>query len=66
MKSSSPDMCVRLHTLTMVPEGPDVMVGRPDVGSYAVFPTEGAEILRRLEELESPADQDRRVAGGRG
>ena len=49
MKSSSPDMCVRLHTLTMVPEGPDVMVGRPDVGSYAVFPTEGAEILRRLE-----------------
>ena len=25
-----------------------------------------AEILRRLEELESPADQDRRVAGGRG
>ncbi|WP_338693806.1 hypothetical protein V2W30_04440 [Streptomyces sp. Q6] len=37
---------VRLHRLTMVDEDDGVMVGRPDVGSYAVFPEEGAQALR--------------------
>ncbi len=40
---------VRLHRLTMVPEDDGVMVGRPDVGSYALFPAEGAQALQRLE-----------------
>jgi len=40
---------VRLHRLTMVPEDDGVMVGRPDIGSYALFPPEGAETLRRLD-----------------
>uniref|UniRef100_A0AAU2VE52 PqqD family protein n=1 Tax=Streptomyces sp. NBC_00003 TaxID=2903608 RepID=A0AAU2VE52_9ACTN len=39
---------VRLHTLTMVAEDDGVMVGRPDIGSYAVFPEEGAQVLRLL------------------
>lgn len=39
---------VRLHRLTMVAEDDGVMVGRPDVGSYALFPAEGAEALRML------------------
>ncbi|MFE0102680.1 hypothetical protein [Streptomyces sp. NPDC059009] len=39
---------VRLHPLTMVAEDDGVMVGRPDIGSYAVFPEEGAEVLRML------------------
>jgi len=40
---------VRLHPLTYVDDGDGVMVGRPDTGSYGVFPPEGAELLRALE-----------------
>lgn len=40
---------VRLHKLTMVAEDDGVMVGRPDIGSYAVFPEEGAQALRMLD-----------------
>lgn len=40
---------VRLQPLTYVDEGDGVMVGRPDTGSYAVFPLEGADLLRALE-----------------
>ncbi|WP_306317358.1 MULTISPECIES: hypothetical protein [unclassified Streptomyces] len=39
---------VRLHRLTMVADTEGVMVGRPDTGSYAVFPEEGAQALRML------------------
>lgn len=40
---------IRLHHLTMVAEDDGVMVGRPDIGSYALFPPEGAEALRMLD-----------------
>jgi hypothetical protein len=40
---------LRLQPLTYVDEGDGVMVGRPDTGSYAVFPAEGADLLRSLE-----------------
>jgi hypothetical protein len=40
---------VRLHRLTMVTEDEGVTVGRPDIGSYAVFPAEGAQALRMLD-----------------
>jgi hypothetical protein len=40
---------VRLHPLTYVDDGDEVMVGRPDTGSYGAFPPEGAELLRTLE-----------------
>lgn len=40
---------VRLHRLTMVAEDDGVMVGRPDIASYAVFPEEGAQALRLLD-----------------
>ena len=40
---------VRLHRLTMVTEYDGIMVGRPDIGSYALFPPEGAETLRMLD-----------------
>ncbi|WP_034090851.1 hypothetical protein [Streptacidiphilus albus] len=39
---------VRLHRLTMVAEDDGIMVGRPETGSYAVFPEEGAQALRML------------------
>ncbi|MEU3643945.1 hypothetical protein AB0E59_11265 [Lentzea sp. NPDC034063] len=49
-------MSVRLHRLTMVAERDGVMVGRPDTGSYALFPEEGAETLRLLE-AGKPVDE---------
>ncbi|MET9121176.1 hypothetical protein [Streptomyces sp. NPDC004528] len=37
------------HELSFVPEGDDeVVVGRLDTGSYAVFPADGAQLLQRL------------------
>jgi hypothetical protein len=47
---------LRLQPLTYVSEGDDVMVGRPDTGSYGVFPPTGAELLRRLDAGESLED----------
>lgn len=43
------DSIVRLHRLTMVEESDGVMIGRPDIGSYALFPAEGAQALRLLD-----------------
>jgi hypothetical protein len=40
---------VHVHPLTYVDEGDGIMVGRPDTGSYGVFPQAGAELLRSLE-----------------
>ncbi|WP_405764833.1 hypothetical protein [Streptomyces sp. NBC_01538] len=47
--ASSDSTTVRLHKLTMIPEDDGVMVGRPDIASYAVFPEEGAQALRMLD-----------------
>lgn len=47
---------VRLHRLTMVAEDDGVMVGRPDIGSYALFPPEGAEALRMLDSGSTVAE----------
>lgn len=38
------------HELSFVREGDDVVVGRLDTGSYAVFPADGAELLKQLTE----------------
>ncbi|MFI9650629.1 hypothetical protein ACIHAA_30720 [Streptomyces sp. NPDC052040] len=48
-----------LHELSFVPEGDDVVVGRLDTGSYAVFPSDGAELLKQLAQgmpLSAAAD----------
>ncbi len=41
---------LRLQPLTYVPEGDEVMVGRPDTGSYGVFPAAGAALLQQLHD----------------
>jgi hypothetical protein len=41
---------LQLHDLSFVPDGDEVVVGRLNTGSYAVFPADGAELLRRLGE----------------
>ena len=43
------DTTLTFHPLTLVPEGPDVIVGRPDIDRYVVFPPDGAELLRQLQ-----------------
>ena len=39
---------VALHPLTYLDEGGEVVVGRPDIDSYGLFPPEGAALLRHL------------------
>jgi hypothetical protein len=48
------DEPVRLHPLTYLDEGDDVIVGRADIDSYGVFPRDGADLVRRLEQGSSP------------
>jgi hypothetical protein len=48
-----------LHPLSFVEQGEDIVVGRVDTGSYAVLPSDGAELLRKLSDgmaLEEAAD----------
>lgn len=40
---------LRLQPLTYVNEDDGVLIGRPDTGSYGVFPAAGADLLRLLE-----------------
>ncbi|MYS18714.1 hypothetical protein GA0115240_100424 [Streptomyces sp. DvalAA-14] len=40
---------VPLHRLTFVDEGQDVLIGRPEIESFALFPPDGAELVRRLQ-----------------
>ena len=41
---------IEFHPLSFVPEGVDVVVGRVETGTYAVLPSDGAELLRQLSE----------------
>ena len=45
-----------LQPLTFLDEGDEVVVGRTDIDSYAVFPTDGAALLRELADGRTPAD----------
>jgi hypothetical protein len=45
----SDETTILLHELTMVAEADEVTIGRPDIGSYAVFPAEGAQVIRMLD-----------------
>lgn len=50
---------VDFHHLTFVPERDEVMVGRPDTGSYALFPADGAALLHRLRDGSASGDAAR-------
>jgi hypothetical protein len=43
------------HDLAFHADGDEVAVGRPETGSFAIFPPDGAELLRRLIAGDSPA-----------
>lgn len=47
---------LRLHALVYFVEGDEVTIGRRDTDSYGVFPADGAELVRRLEQGATPAE----------
>ncbi|AXX30156.1 hypothetical protein KCV87_06195 [Actinosynnema pretiosum subsp. pretiosum] len=49
------DRPLPLHPLVYLEDGDDVTVGRRDIESYAVFPPDGAELVRRIADGETPA-----------
>ncbi|GIH68086.1 hypothetical protein [Sphaerimonospora thailandensis] len=51
-----PDRPLPLHPLVYLEEGDEVTVGRPDIDSYGIFPPDGAEVLRRLEQGVPPRE----------
>ncbi|MFG2877841.1 hypothetical protein ACGFYU_23050 [Streptomyces sp. NPDC048337] len=52
---SSDDTPLALHPLVFLEDGDEVTIGRRDTDSYAIFPPDGAELVRRLQEGATPA-----------
>ena len=48
------DAPVPLHPLVYLVDGDEVTIGRRDTDSYGIFPTDGAEVVRRLEAGSTP------------
>jgi hypothetical protein len=48
------DQTLTFHPLTFVDDHDGILVGRADADSYAVFPPEGVDLLRRLMAGETP------------
>ncbi|WP_439658839.1 hypothetical protein ACSHWB_41710 [Lentzea sp. HUAS TT2] len=48
------DQPVPLHPLVFLEDGDEVTIGRPDVDSYGIFPGEGAALVRRLVDGDTP------------
>ena len=49
----------RLHPLTFLDEGDEVTAGRADIGSFGLFPPDGAALLRRLAAGSPPNEAAR-------
>jgi len=49
------DSPLLLHPLAFLEEDGEVVIGRPDVDSFGVFPKEGAALLRRLVDGQPPS-----------
>ncbi len=47
---------LHFHHLSFLDEGDEVVVGRPDIDSYGVFPADGAALVRRLQAGHSPEE----------
>jgi hypothetical protein len=47
---------LRFHELAFLEEGGEVVIGRRDVDTYAVFPPDGAALVRRLADGTPPQD----------
>ncbi len=53
------DQPVVLHPLVYLTDGDEITIGRPDIDSYGIFPTDGAELVRRLAAGETPRAVER-------
>jgi hypothetical protein len=42
------------YPLTFVPEGEDIVVGRSDINSFAIFPADGVALLKQMQAGMSP------------
>ncbi|MEU2156214.1 hypothetical protein ABZ532_14555 [Streptomyces sp. NPDC019396] len=51
----SADTPLALHPLVYLDDGEEVTIGRPDTDSYAIFPPDGAQLVRRLARGATPA-----------
>jgi hypothetical protein len=60
------DRPLRLHPLTYLDEGDEVTAGRADTNSFALFPADGAALLRRLEAGSTPNEAARWYSGHYG
>jgi hypothetical protein len=49
------DTPLALHALVYLEEGDEVTIGRQDTDSYAIFPPDGAAVVRRLQDGVTPA-----------
>ncbi|WP_267243389.1 hypothetical protein [Streptomyces sp. PR69] len=49
------DTPLTLHPLVYLEDGGEVTIGRPDTDSYAIFPPDGAGLVRRLAQGDTPA-----------
>jgi hypothetical protein len=56
---SGQDRPLSLHKLVYLVDGDDVTIGRRDTDSYAIFPPDGAELVRRLEAGITPHEAAR-------
>ena len=56
---SALDRPVALHPLTYLEEHGEVVIGRPDIDSYGVFPPDGAALVRQLAAGTPPAQAAR-------
>jgi hypothetical protein len=52
------DMSLHFHELSFLPEGDNVLVGRPGSTAYAVLPLDGGSLLEKLVQGASPAEAD--------
>jgi hypothetical protein len=48
------DRPVALHRLVFLDDGEETTIGRPDIDSYAIFPADGAAVVRRLAGGDTP------------
>ncbi|TDC64068.1 hypothetical protein E1258_09160 [Micromonospora sp. KC207] len=53
------DSRVVLHPLVYLADGDEVTIGRRDTDSYGIFPSDGAELVRRLAAGDTPNEVDR-------
>lgn len=60
------DRPVRLYDLAFLDEGDEITVGRQDIDSYAIFPPDGAALLRKLAGGLSPNEAARWYAATYG